>query len=154
MTLQLLQMEQRKNDTYGHIYKSDWLKRRKKASMDRFESEELSKFCKKTCHYESFKAYCQKRLEKETESKKLYRKKFFRSFKFTTYCRVKHSEAMVVKRINETFKNRNPKISVYDSNEKLKEKFRGVTNNILENAKRQLRNLLLDGVIGDRILMH
>jgi len=124
---------QRQCDTLVFVQRKETLKRRQKLGVDKFESEELSKFCKKTCYYTGFAEYCKKRLEKEKECKKTYRQRFFREFKFTKYCRVKKSESIVVNRIQQTF-------CKGTSNQR---SLMALSKDMLDNANKESDNLVI-----------
>lgn len=101
---------QRQHDCLQFVQRRETLAKRKKNNIDIFESQELSKHCKKTCSYSVFKSYCATRMSKEAVSKQLYRKAYFREFKFTKYCKMKGSERRMINKVKDTFKTSNPRI--------------------------------------------
>ena len=71
--------------------------------MEEFETEVLSKTCKKTCIYDTFKEYCRQRLSMDKGMRALYGHPVFRQFKYLAYCKVKSSEDKFKDKIQKTF---------------------------------------------------
>ena len=100
--------KQRNNDTYKRQRMKEASKRRKKESLDTYESDEMSKHPKNTCFLESFKSYLLARKLKEGLSKDVYQRPFFRQMKFLTFAKTRSSEMKFFDKVFKTFKGSQP----------------------------------------------
>lgn len=119
---------QRNQDTFEKERKQQTLKRKRQSGMEDYESNVLNKYCKRSCHFDTFKGYCQARKAREDELIALYSHPIFRQFKFTQHCKVKSSESKFSTRIFNTFKDGMVK------------KRRCMDNKMLYNASKTVRS--------------
>lgn len=94
---------QRNQDTYSSERTRQTLKRKRKAGLEEYETKVLNQHCKRSCTFDNFGQYCNRRKEKEDAFIKLYSHPVFRQFKFTNHCKIKSSESKAANRIIKTF---------------------------------------------------
>jgi hypothetical protein len=99
---------------------------RKRDGLATFETEQLSKFCSKSCTYRTFKEFLALRQSMAATSEKVYSRPLFRQSKFTTFCKRTASEMQFFTRVHQTFSSSLPahaflpKKSTSNSNSTLK----------------------------------
>jgi hypothetical protein len=97
----------RNNDIYLKTRADYILNRRRSFDLDKFESTKLNQFSKRSCQFDTFKNFCQCKIEKDVQTRGCYNYPSFRQFKFLVYCKVKSSEHKFMAKIKKAFQPEN-----------------------------------------------
>jgi hypothetical protein len=112
---------QREQDTFALQRRKASLRFREKAGVAVVETEELSKYSKKSCTYDVFKQYITSKTKMSTELVHVYSRPFFRQSKFTHHAKQASSEMKFFAKVHQTFNSTPPNHALFPKSKTPKE---------------------------------